>query len=137
MIIVLDANVFVSALLEDSATRRILICSDDVFLFPEMILEEIDRNREELLAKSGLPAEGFNGLIRRLLDYVSVIPSEVLLPYRDEAYDIMGHIDLKDVPYIAAALAFEGSVIWSNDKHFDMQSRIKVVKTKDMIPKAD
>jgi predicted nucleic acid-binding protein len=59
------------------------------------------------------------------------------LPHREDAHKIMGHIDLKDVPYMAAALTFEGSVIWSNDKHFDMQSKIKVVKTREMIPKAD
>jgi predicted nucleic acid-binding protein len=134
MIIVLDANVFISAILKDSETRKILVSSDNVFLFPGMILEEIGIHRSELLGKSGLTEKEFNGLIERLLKYVSVIPSEVLLPYREDAQMIMGHIDLKDVPYIAAALAFEGSVIWSNDKHFDMQSKIKVVQTRDMIP---
>jgi predicted nucleic acid-binding protein len=137
LIVVLDANVFVSALLKDSETRRILISSDDVFLFPEIILEEIEKNRDELLKKSGLANEEFDGLINRLLNYVSVIPSDVLLPYRDEAYKVIGEIDSKDVPYIAAALAFEVSVIWSNDRHFEKQTRIKVLKTKDMIPTVD
>ena len=131
--IVLDANVFVSALLRDSETRRILISSDEVFLFPEIIFEEIGGNRGELLEKSGLSGEEFNGLIKRLLKYVVTVPSEVLLPYREEAYDIIGKVDVKDVPYVAAALAFKGSVIWSNDKHFEKQDRIKVVKTRDML----
>jgi len=137
MIVILDANVFVSALLRDSETRRILISSDDVFLFPEIILEEIEGNRDELLKKSGLTNEEFDGLINRLLNYVSVISLDVLLPYRDEAYKVIGEIDVKDVPYIAAALAFDGSVIWSNDRHFEKQARIKVFKTKDMIPTVD
>ncbi|MFZ2455211.1 MAG: PIN domain-containing protein [Candidatus Altiarchaeia archaeon] len=114
-----------------------LISSDDVFLFPEIILEEIEGNRVELLKKFGLTNEEFDGLIIQLLNYVSVISSDVLLPYRDEAYKVIGVIDLKDVPYIAAALAFEGSVIWSNDRHFEKQARIKVLKTKDMISAVD
>lgn len=133
--IVLDANVFVSALLKDSETRRILISSEEVFLFPEIILEEIGGNRKELVAKSGLSEEDFDGLIKKLLKYIVVVSSDSLLPYREEAYSIIGEIDVKDVPYIAAALAFNGSVIWSNDRHFEKQDRIKVLKTKDMIAK--
>jgi predicted nucleic acid-binding protein len=137
MIVILDANVFVSALLKDSETRRILISSDNVFLFPEIILEEIEKNRDELLEKSGLTIDVFDGLIKRLLKYVTVIPSEILLPYREEACKIIRAVDVKDVPYIAAALAFEGSVVWSNDRHFEKQTQIKVLKTKDMIPTVD
>jgi len=132
VMIVLDANVFVSALLRDSETRRILISSDEVFLFPEIILEEIEMNRSELLKKSGRSDEEFNGLIKRLLKYVVTVPSDILLPYREEAYAIIGNVDVKDVPYVAAALAFKDSAIWSNDKHFEKQDRIKVVKTREM-----
>jgi predicted nucleic acid-binding protein len=137
MIVVLDANVFVSALLKDSMTRRILISSGNVYLFPEIILEEIESNRGELLEKSGLESDVFSGLINKLLEYVCIIPTDALTPYREDACRIIGDIDVKDVPYIAAALAFEGSLIWSNDRHFERQDKIKIIKTKDLAVKLD
>jgi predicted nucleic acid-binding protein len=137
MMVVLDANVFVSALLKDSMTRRILISSGNVYLFPEIILEEIESNRGELLEKSGLESDVFSGLINKLLEYVCIIPTDALTPYREDACRIIGDIDVKDVPYIAAALAFEGSLIWSNDRHFERQDKIKIIKTKDLAVKLD
>ncbi len=45
----------------------------------------------------------------------------------------MGKIDEKDTPFIALALSIENDGIWFNDKHFDMQKKIKVYKTIDII----
>ena len=50
----------------------------------------------------------------------------------DEAEKIMDHIDKDDTPFIAAALA-TNSIIWSDDKHFEKQNKIKILKTKDLI----
>jgi len=42
----------------------------------------------------------------------------------------MGHIDENDVVFIATALAFNCS-IWSDDKHFQKQNRVKIFKTSE------
>jgi len=44
----------------------------------------------------------------------------------------MDKIDPDDTPFIAAALA-TNSDIWSDDKHFQKQNKIKVWKTEDLI----
>ena len=46
--------------------------------------------------------------------------------------DIMDRIDKNDTPFIAAALA-ANLPIWSDDKHFEKQNKIKIFKTKDLV----
>ena len=48
MKIVLDSNVFFSALIKDSLTRKLILEYDDLFLFPEIILEEMNSLRWSL-----------------------------------------------------------------------------------------
>ena len=68
----------------------------------------------------------------RLLKYVRVIPSEVIAGFYDSAFDIIGHIDEKDVQFVATALAFN-CPIWSDDKHFKMQDEVKVYTTDEVV----
>ena len=51
----------------------------------------------------------------------------------DEAMEIIGKIDEKDTQFIAIALSIKNNGIWSNDKHFDEQTKIKTYKTIDII----
>ena len=51
----------------------------------------------------------------------------------DEAKQIMEHIDPEDVTFIAAALSQEDAVIWSDDRHFEKQDNVIILKTKDMV----
>ena len=53
MNIILDSNVLFSALIKDSATRKIILKHEEAFLFPEFIFEEMEKHKEELLQKSG------------------------------------------------------------------------------------
>ena len=38
----------------------------------------------------------------------------------------IGNVDIDDVPFIATSLAFDNCPIWSDDKHFKGQDRIKI-----------
>jgi len=44
MSIVLDANILFSALIKDSLTRKIILEYDGLFLFPEIIFEEMKKH---------------------------------------------------------------------------------------------
>ena len=44
-----------------------------------------------------------------------------------------GNIDKEDIIFIATALGIEDSVIWSDDRHFERQNKIKILKTKEII----
>ena len=46
---------------------------------------------------------------------------------------IMKDIDIDDAPILACALAIKNIGIWSEDKHFEKQNKIKVWKTKDIL----
>ena len=69
MNIVIDTNIFISALLKDSLTRKLIFKSNHNLLFPEFELEEIENHREELLKKSGLSKEDFYLLLFNLLNH--------------------------------------------------------------------
>jgi len=45
----------------------------------------------------------------------------------------MDAFDPDDTPYIALALAVENDGIWSDDKHFKQQNRIRTWETKDLM----
>lgn len=70
MIIVLDTNIFISAIVRDSTTRRLMLESNQILLFPENIFQEIREHKEEILEKSGLAKEEYGKLLAKILKYV-------------------------------------------------------------------
>jgi predicted nucleic acid-binding protein len=130
--IVLDSNILFSALIKDSVTRRIILEYNGLFLFPSYIFEEMNKHKEELLKKSGLEPAAFHQLLGLVLQKVVIVPTETLLRYRTEAYDLVKDIDPDDTLFIACALAYSGSVIWSEDKELKKQGRIHIITTTEM-----
>ena len=63
---------------------------------------------------------------------VEIIP-ESEIKHRDEAKEIMDKIDPDDTIFVALGLSIKNNGIWSDDKHFEKQDRIKVWKTKDLL----
>ena len=132
MNIVVDTNIFISALIKDGVTRSIILTSGFNFLFPEFEFEEIFNHKSEILKKSELKEEEFNVLLLGLLKKVKIIRTEKIIGYHGKAKKIIGYIDKDDVIFIATALAF-GCGIWSDDKHFKMQRKVEIYTTKEML----
>ena len=107
--ILVDSNILFSALLRDSFTRRIILRYRGKFLFPEYIFEEFEKHKHELIEKSGV--EDFDSLLEAILSKVIIVPDEETLPYKEEAFEIIKDIDIDDITFIAAALAYPGTVI--------------------------
>lgn len=133
MNVIIDSNSLFSALIKDSGTRRIILEYDGFFLFPSFIFVELQKHKAELLKKSGMQEEDFNMLLQLILKKVIIIPNEVLIPYKKEAFEIVKNIDPDDVLFVASALAYPNSIIWSNDGKLKKQSKIKVLNTKEII----
>ena len=133
MIIIIDVNVFLSALIKDSTTREIILTYEQEFCFPEKSLQKIRKYKKLIQQKSGLSDLEFLKLFHTLLKFIRIIPDEELLAYWDEAKLIMEHIDPEDVTFIAAALSQEDSIIWSDDRHFEKQDKVITLKTKYLI----
>ena len=72
-------------------------------------------------------------MISILSEYLEVIDVEVYLDKLEEAYELIGQIDEGDVPFLALALAVECNGIWTEDKHFRNQQKVRIWKTKDVI----
>ena len=132
MNIVIDTNIFISALIKDGMTRNLIISSKDSLLIPEFEFDEIEKHKKEILEKSKLSESELNNLFSNLLKYVAVIETEKVIGYRGEAFEIIGRIDKDVVIFVATALACNG-MIWSEDSDFQKQNKIKILTTKDMI----
>jgi len=63
--------------------------------------------------------------------FVGVVPDEEFKDFGDDAKQLLEE-HIKDIPYFALAL-FLKCGIWSNEKRFKRQSRIKVFSTSDLI----
>ena len=133
MNIVIDANVLFSALIRNSTTRRIILEYDGFFLFPSYIFIEMEKHKDYLLKKSGMSKEDFDQLLQIILKKVVIIPNEVLVSYKQEAYEIVKDIDPDDVIFFACALAHPNSIIWSNEKRLKKQNKVKVYLTEEIM----
>ena len=133
MKIILDVNVILSALIRDSITRKIILNSRFDLYFPEPSLHKIRKYKNYILEKSGLTEEEYNKIMATLFKYIKVVPIEEIEKNWNEAKKIMELIDPEDVVFIATALSINNSVIWSDDRHFEKQNKVKVLKTKDLI----
>ena len=133
MNIIIDSNVLFSALIKNSKTRKIILDYDGFFLFPSFIFIEMQRHKNELLKKSGMSERDFNKLFRLILKKVAIVPNEVLISYKKDALEIVKNIDPDDVLFVACALAYPNSIIWSDDKKLKDQSKVEVLNTEEIV----
>ena len=132
MRIIIDSNVLFSALIKDSTSRKFIVEYGSLFLFPEFIFEEMEKHKSELFNKSGMNEADFSRLLQLLLKKVIVVPNTALLHHRKAALEIVKDIDPGDAIFVACALAYPGSIIWSEDKRLKMQTKIKVMNTLEL-----
>ena len=131
MKLVVDTNLIISSLLKDSLTRRIITHIDADLYTIRFTQEEIGKHNRELLEKGGFSDVALNFILENIVKRLAIIEDEVIKSKMEEARELMDSIDWKDTPFIAAALAIDAD-IWSDDKHFEKQRKIKVWKTQDL-----
>lgn len=133
MKIIVDTNRILAALLSKGNTRRIILSNNLDFYTLDYALDEINKYRDLILEKTGMNKKDIDLLLSLFMQNISMIPEEDIKPNMKEASEIMKEIDTKDAPILACALSVKNSSIWSEDKHFDKQDKIKVCKTKDLL----
>ena len=131
MKLVIDTNVFISALMKDSFTREIIVNSGYDILFPEFEFQEIYKYKDEIIKRAGYSEREFIRLTTLLLNHMRIVSYEEIHQNHDESCNIMDNIDPGDAIFIATALAFD-AFIWSDDKHFKKQNKVKILTTEDM-----
>ena len=133
MNVVIDSNILFSALIKDSITRKLILEHKEMFLFPEIIFEEMEKYKYELVEKSKMKEKDFERLFALLLKKMQIIPTEKLEPYREKSLKIMEKIDKKDALFIACGMAYTNSVIWSEDKKLKKQNNVPIFNTKEIL----
>ncbi|MBI3587690.1 hypothetical protein HY095_00690 [Candidatus Micrarchaeota archaeon] len=130
MKLVVDANILFSALLRDGITRKIWFSPEIVLYSPGHPLMEFDAKRLEILGKFDGSEKEFEGLGDLLCNQVTVFSDEYLKPYLPAASSLSR--DSKDWLYLAAALYCDAD-IWSRDKGFAGQGRVRIWSTTDLM----
>jgi predicted nucleic acid-binding protein len=132
MKLVVDTNVFMSALIKDGMTRKLIVKSPVSLLFPEIILHEVRAHEKEVIVKSGLDKVRYHSLQKKLLQYFDIVPTEVLRSAKEDALSIALPIDKDDALFFAAALVYNAP-IWSDDKRLKLQDRVRVLNTPEVV----
>jgi predicted nucleic acid-binding protein len=133
MRLVVDVNIILSALISDSATRKIILNSSHELYFPEAELRNIRKYSKRVLEKTGMGAHEFEIVLGAILGKIEIVKTESYSKQLKGASSIMSELDPDDTPFLALALSIPSSVIWSNDKHLHKQSAVKSIKTGDLI----
>lgn len=132
MKLVVDTNIIISALLKESICRKILFHLKGDLITLDFSEEEIREYKEYIQRKAKINAQELDLLLQKIKERCILLPDELIKEKMEEAKKIMWHIDPKDTPFIAAALASKAD-IWSDDEHFQKQNKVKVWKTKDLL----
>lgn len=102
------------------------------FLFPSFIFDEMEKHKAGLLKKSGMETKQFEILLSILLKKVQIVPTDILRPYEKKAYATVKDIDPDDTLFIACALAYPDSILWSDDKKLKKQTVVPIINTTEM-----
>lgn len=129
MKLVADTNRIIAALVRDSTSRKILLSEKFEFLTIGVTKSEIEEHKKEIMDKAKVDEDDFNRIFSILFSKIFVVSDIVIENKMEEAKQIMDKRDPDDTPFIALALAVENDGIWSDDKHFEQQNKIKIWKT--------
>jgi len=133
MQVTIDANVLFAALIKGDETRKLLTKPELRIFAPAFIFAELLKYKSEILKKSKGSEDELNYLIVILLKNISLVNDKELAPFIPAAQTLTS--DIKDISYFACAL-YKDTVIWSNDKEFKKQKRVRVFTTDEMIKEA-
>lgn len=131
MKLIIDTNILISALIKDSLTRNLIINKQLDLIVPAYSFGEINKYKNDICKRSGILEKEFYRLINILLRNINVVNEIFYKEHLPESEDIMKHIHINDAPFLACAISFDAS-IWSDDKHFKMQNRVKIFTTQDL-----
>lgn len=94
---------------------------------------EIRKHMGYIAEKSGMPKEEIEALLTFFMENIVVLSDKEVKSKIREAKEVMKDIDINDAPILACALAIPNDGIWSEDKHFYHQNKVKVWRTKNLL----
>ena len=135
MELIIDANIFMSALISSKGKTRDLLFQDSINLFaPEYLLKEFDKHKKYITKKAKLSEEDFNLALDLVSSRIKFIPFSEFEQFITKAEEISP--DPNDVEYFALAIKL-GFPMWSNDKPLKQQKIVMVYSTTELLKKFD
>lgn len=133
MRLIVDTNRILSALLKKGLDRKIVSSQNIEFYTLDYSLEEIEKYMVYIVKKSKMSKDEVETLLSLFMENIAVISDEEVKSKMGEAKKTMKNIDINDSPILAAALAIPNDGIWTEDRHFEKQKRVKVWHSKDLL----
>ena len=135
MILIVDANVLFSFFSQESIIRTIVVNPklelDLELVAPILLLTELDKHKDEICKKADISKEEYEFPRNTLEVFIKTVPNEFWQDCKAEASKLLKEHP-KDIPYFALALKLK-SPIWSNEKRFKQQSKVKVYNTSELL----
>ncbi|MBI4152455.1 hypothetical protein HY495_01980 [Candidatus Woesearchaeota archaeon] len=97
---------------------------------PELLFEEMEEHKRELLKKTGLTERDFDSLVTFLAQRIRFFPVTEFLSFLPKAKQASPDPD--DVAYLALALKLY-CPLWSNDKQLKSQSAVRIISTSELL----
>ena len=132
MKIVIDANVLFAALIKEGPTRALILKSDLILIAPSYIIVETEKYKKEIQNKAKISSSEVEDLLSSCLSQITLIDDSELIPFLRAAETLTN--DDNDLLYLACALKVNAD-IWTNDKVFQNQTRVKIWTTIQLIEK--
>jgi predicted nucleic acid-binding protein len=131
-----DASILFSFFKRDSARRRLikeLPIRGSKLVSPDFAMQELILDKEKIMEFAGIGETEFMFLFSLLGRKVETFPKSEYEEFLPEAKEISPHVDeRKDDPYFALAVSLNAA-IWSDEKAFKEQSKVKVFSTREMV----
>lgn len=133
MRLIVDTNIILSALIRSGLSRKIISSQNIEFYTLDYVTEEINRHMDYITEKSRMEKEEVHTLLSLFMESIVIVSDKEVKSGIEEAKNIMKEFDFNDAPVLACALAIPNDGIWSEDKPFHMQKKIKAWHTKELI----
>ncbi len=127
--VVADANPIISALI-GGTSREIFFDRRFGFITSEFTMKEVKKYIPVIAQKLEMPIHHIE--IALALLPISIYRKEFYKSKIKKAETLIARRDKKDVEILALTLA-TNNPLWSQDKHFEDISQIKLLKTKDLL----
>jgi predicted nucleic acid-binding protein len=128
--VIVDANKVFAAFIAEGIVHDLLFSGKFKPVGPEKLLEEVEKHKEEIAEKAEKKLEDIELAIKLLEPEFEIFSRLEYTARLSEGLKLAPHP--KDVEYFALALKLDFP-IWSNEKAFKKQSKVKVFSTSDLI----
>ncbi|MBU0532990.1 hypothetical protein KKB44_05860 [Candidatus Micrarchaeota archaeon] len=131
MILVVDTNIIIAAIIKPSTTQELILKEDIKFYSPEFLRNEIEKYRTEILKKSGYTESELESIISIMYSNITIVPKDEYQHLKEEVLKFTPH--QSDWPFLALAKHL-GATLWTNDSDLKIkQAVVHIITTAELV----